>query len=160
MEKKVKPNHFDTGGREDVLSALALGSSVALCLYDPIKGVGGMAYALFPDSSKGTEREPEPMKYVDTALKVLLKEMEKLGATRSAIWAKLVGGAKIFRFYKREENGDIGKLNVDSARKQLEALNIPVKAEDTGDSFGRTVRFYLEDGRIEVEAVNKYKYFV
>ena len=74
------------------------------------------------------------------------------------MWAKIIGGAKIFRFAEKLANEDIGKRNIEAAQGWLKEKGIPVKAEDTGDSFGRTVRFCLETGAAEIRAVNNYVY--
>ena len=39
--------------------------------------------------------------------------------------------------------------------KKLKELNIPVLAQDTGDSYGRTVIFYPENGNYVIRAVGK-----
>ena len=47
---------------------------------------------------------------------------------------------------------DIGKKNVEMAKKILAAEGIPLLAEDTGSDYGRTVWFTAEDGIVKVEA--------
>lgn len=71
---------------------------------------------------------------------------------------KSIGGAKIFQFAEKLESENIGKRNIEAARRWLQEREIPIKAEDTGDSFGRTVRFQMETGIAEIRAVNNYVY--
>lgn len=156
---QLRPNHLALGSHEDILTVRALGSGIVVCLYDEALKTGGMVYTLFPDSQKAKERSPkERLKYVDTALDTLLEALQKKGVRRESLWAKVTGGAKIFRFAQKLENGDIGKQNIEAARRWLREKAIPIKAEDTGDSFGRTVRFFLKTGKAEISAVNNYKY--
>lgn len=156
---QIRPNHLAVGSDEDVLTARAVGSGIVVCLYDEESKTGGMVYTLFPDSSIKAELESaEKMKYVDTALEALLKKLVSGGVREEALWAKIIGGAKIFRFAEKLANEDIGKRNIEAAQGWLKEKGIPVKAEDTGDSFGRTVRFCLETGAAEIRAVNNYVY--
>lgn len=156
---QLRPNHLALGSHEDILTVRALGSGIVVCLYDEALKTGGMVYTLFPDSAKAKEENlRDRLKYVDTALDTLLEELQKKGVRRESLWAKVIGGAKIFRFAQKLENGDIGKQNIEAARRWLREKAIPIKAEDTGDSFGRTVRFFLKTGKAEISAVNNYKY--
>ena len=156
---QLRPNHLALGSHEDIFIVRALGSGIVVCLYDEALKTGGMAYTLFPDSRKAKESNPEDrLKYVDTALEALLEGLLEKGARLERLWAKVIGGAKIFRFADKLENGDIGKQNIEAARRWLREKAIPIKAEDTGDSFGRTVYFYLKTGKAEISDVNNYKY--
>ena len=156
---QLRPNHLAFGSSEDTLTVRALGSGIVVCLYDEGLKTGGMAYTLFPDSSKVKEESPKDrLKFIDTALADLFEGLQEKGVRRQNLWAKVVGGAKIFRFAEKLENEDIGKQNIEAARRWLQESAIPIKAEDTGDSFGRTVCFFLKTGKVEISAVNNYKY--
>ena len=45
--------------------------------------------------------------------------------------------------------------SVIATREVLAAANIPLLAEDTGLDYGRSVYFYLDDGRVEVRSLKK-----
>jgi chemotaxis protein CheD len=47
----------------------------------------------------------------------------------------------------------IGARNLRAARATLQALEIPLLAEDVGGSLGRTVQFDLASGRVMVRSV-------
>ena len=49
----------------------------------------------------------------------------------------------------------VGDRNVQATLKKLKEMNIPVLAQDTGDSYGRTVIFYPENGNFVIRAVGK-----
>ena len=49
----------------------------------------------------------------------------------------------------------IGERNVEATKKVLSELKIPLLAEDTGDSYGRTVVFYPETGDFMIRAVGR-----
>lgn len=156
---QIRPNNLAVGRNEDEIMARALGSGIVVCLYDEENKAGGMVYTLFPDSGTDMKFLPdERLKYVDSALERLTDEVVKAGAEREKLWAKVVGGAQIFRFSDGREQENIGRQNVVAARAWLKEHQIPIKTEDTGNNFGRTVRFQIEDGKVEIELVNKHKY--
>lgn len=154
---KVKPNSLAMGRDQDQIVALALGSAVAVCLYDETAKVGGITHTLFSCSNRRAMTDEGDLCCTESALDTLLAKLESMGYNRELGWAKIVGGAQIFSF--SAANGeDIGKNNVAAARKWLREKSIQIESEDTGDNFGRTVRFFLTDGTVEVETVNQYKY--
>jgi len=55
----------------------------------------------------------------------------------------------------RSEFMNIGKRNVEAAKKVLQDLGISIVAEDTGGNYGRTIIFYSEDGRLEIKTIGK-----
>jgi chemotaxis protein CheD len=50
---------------------------------------------------------------------------------------------------------NIGERNVAAVRDALAARGIEIVGEDTGSDHGRSVYFYLTDGRVEVRSVRK-----
>ena len=73
-----------------------LGSCVGVALFDRQGRVGGLAHVVLPDS-RGEKTHPG--KYADTAIVAMLDDFRKLGSPviRSRLWAKLAGGASMFR---------------------------------------------------------------
>ena len=80
----------------DVLVTYALGSCVGICLLDSVAGVGGLSHIMLPDSTQATNGAATPMRFADTAIPMLIREMVKLGASRNRIKAKIAGGAVMF----------------------------------------------------------------
>ncbi|WP_438316669.1 chemotaxis protein CheD [Candidatus Caldatribacterium sp. SIUC1] len=135
---------------EDVLCVLGLGSCVGVCLYDPVRRIGGMVHVLLPEHLPG---QSNPFKFADTAVPALLAEVERAGASRRNIFAKISGGAKMFS--GADTLFDIGKRNAEAVREALKVLGIPLKGEDIGGNRGRSIFFYLEDGRLEVKILGR-----
>lgn len=134
----------------DVLVTYALGSCVGICLLDSSTGVGGLSHIMLPDSTTGVNSAATPMRFADTAIPMLIREMEKLGASRSRLRAKIAGGATMFALANDKFN--IGDRNVAEVKKMLAKERIPILAEDTGADYGRTVFFYPETGVMEIRA--------
>lgn len=134
----------------DVLTAAGLGSCVAIILYDPEVKVGGLSHFILPHPSLSRDHS-NPGKFPHTSVKVLLSEMEGMGARKERISARLVGGATMFPVIEAN-SPSIGMRNVDSAREVLAQQNIRVRGEDVGGGYARTVEFSLETGQVLVKS--------
>lgn len=153
----IKPDQMAVASGETMLKSLALGSSLAVCLYDRKAGIGGMVHTLLPQRPHAGNPEKEKLRWADTAVYELCEAMEKAGASRPDMRAKLAGGARIF-FFSDQEEGGIGEKNVLSARQALQKLEVPIESEDTGESYGRSIYFYVKDGSVEIETMTRSRY--
>ncbi len=133
-----------------VLVTLALGSCVAVVLYDPVPKVGALLHLLLPSAQMARDRS-NPGRFPETAVPLVLAELESAGAERDRLTAWLVGGASMFG--PGAAMIGMGERNVAAARQALAAAHIPVIGEDVLGRHGRSVYFHLEDGRIEVRSV-------
>ncbi len=138
----------------DSITTLGLGSCVGIALRDPKTGVGGLAHVMLPDSTK-IRNNANVAKFADTGIMDLVKQMEKAGAVKSRIVAKIAGGAQMFAFQNKSDMAGIGQRNVECTKLKLKELRIPILAEDTGLNYGRTVEFYPENGDFIIKSVGK-----
>lgn len=138
----------------DAITTLGLGSCVGIVLYDPILKIAGLAHIMLPDSTQIRSNE-NVAKFADTGIETLLKQLIQKGAQRSRMIAKIAGGAQMFAFSAENAMLSIGKKNVIATKKKLSELGIRIIAEDTGDSYGRTIEFYPETGQLLIKAVGK-----
>ena len=133
---------------EAVLTCLRLGSCVALCVYDPVAKIGGMAHMVLPEHREGVSDE-QRARFVDWAPPMLVGSMEKIGAIKTRLKVKLVGGAAV-----TASSGnpllDLGKRNIDAATEILGKMGLPIRAADIGGTQGRSVRLYVETGKLVV----------
>ena len=132
----------------------ALGSCVGICLYDPMRKVGGLGHILLPAFPKENPNELLS-RYADTCLPEMVKAMERAGCLRSRITAKIAGGAKMFSVADDTGFGNIGMRNVAAVKDVLQKLQVRIIAEDTGLNYGRTVYFYTESGSMVVKSCTK-----
>lgn len=137
------------------VTTLGLGSCVGIAIRDPGSKVGGLAHIMLPDSTSIRNSHLNIAKFADTGIEELVKQMEKLGAKRSSMVAKIAGGATMFSFQGRNDMMQIGERNVQASKSKLQQLNIPILAEDTGANYGRTVTFFPESGEFHIKAVGK-----
>ena len=138
----------------DSITTLGLGSCVGIAIRDPITKVGGLAHVMLPDSTAIHDKS-NIMKFADTGIVELVRLMEKAGANKSRLVAKIAGGAQMFAFQNKSDLVRVGDRNVEASKKKLAELKIPIIAEDTGNSYGRTVIFYPESGDFVIRAVGK-----
>ncbi len=132
------------------MSSIGLGSCVALILHDQKRSVGAVAHIMLPESGGCGNR---PGKFADTAVETLLMELTSQGSNKRNIEATIVGGASMFKQFSG--NLDIGNRNIEAVRKKLKELNIPLKAEDVGEDFGRSVYYHpMKSGKVYVRRAN------
>ncbi|HEY5557141.1 chemotaxis protein CheD [Acetobacterium sp.] len=139
----------------EVIVTYALGSCVGVCLYDRVLKIGGLSHIMLPDSTNFTNKEINRMKFADTAIIDLVKELKKNSFGTNRITAKIAGGAQMFETQPGSKIGGIGERNIQSVKKVLYDLKIPILAEDTGLNYGRTQYFDLETGIMKIQSLNR-----
>ena len=148
----VRVADLQVGGSGDVLVTVGLGSCIAIMLHDPVARVGGLAHVLLPSPAL-SRREQNPAKCPQTALPLLLEQMARLGASPRRITARIAGGASMFTGLSAPGTVNMGERNVVATRNALMGAGIPLVATDVGRDYGRTVRFRVADGRIDISSV-------
>ncbi|WAA13581.1 chemotaxis protein CheD [Fervidibacillus halotolerans] len=138
----------------DKLRTAGLGSCVGIILYDLHKKTAGMAHIMLPDSTLARGKTIHMAKYADTAVETLIRKLEEVGVRKVTLRAKIAGGAQMFQTASKSEIMRIGPRNVEAVKKQLEKYRIPIIAEDTGGSNGRTIEFNPENGVLTIRTVN------
>ena len=137
---------------DGVLVTLGLGSCVAIMLHDPERGAGAMAHILLPSRSLAHDAT-NPAKFPETAVPLLVERLKALGAEPRHLVAKLAGGASMFSQLMTPGTIQMGERNVVAARNALRSAAIPIVREAVGGERGRTVRFHVADGRVEIQSV-------
>ena len=97
-------------------------------------------------------------KFPDTAIPLLVEDMVKLGARRSAIKAKIAGGAKMFSSVGTSFTNNIGERNVEQTCKVLSDMGIPLLAADVGGNKGRTIIFDTQEGIVWIRTLGNHTY--
>jgi chemotaxis protein CheD len=109
-----------------------LGSCVAVCLWSPELGIGGMNHYLLPAAEVGAD----PLRYGRQAIWRLLDDLKRLGALRATLLARVFGGActmpSVWTSWPH-----LGWQNVEFAAEILEVEGIPVLEWDVGGLRGR-----------------------
>ena len=137
---------------DGVIVTLGLGSCVAIMLHDPERGAGAMAHVLLP--SRSLARDTSNLaKFPDSAVPLLVERLKALGAEPRRLVAKLAGGASMFGQLMTPGTIQMGERNIVASRNALRAASIPIVREAVGGERGRSVRFHVKDGRVEIRSV-------
>lgn len=139
---------------EGGLRTSGLGSCVGVTLYDVKNKIAGMAHVMLPSSEIARDGKINPAKYTDTAIPELIRRMEQLGAAVRYLEAKLAGGAQMFAFGGSDAMR-IGPRNVESCKEVLKQFGIPIRGEDTGGNYGRTIEIHCSTGTLYVRSVQQ-----
>lgn len=139
-----------TNNPDDVLITYALGSCIAVILYDPVNKVGGMIHFMLPLSKTSPEKaEGKPAMFADTGVPLLFEDFYKAGGSKVNMTIRVTGGGKLY-----EDNGtfDIGKRNYTILRKMLWKNGYTILSEDVGDAKSRTARLEIATGRVIIKS--------
>ncbi len=159
MITRVKIADIATQRVSGVLITVGLGSCIGTVFYDSKSITAGMAHVLLPDSTQFNSRKQNPMKYADTALPLMLDDMLKKGALKKNIVAKIAGGSKLFEFNTSDGKPEVsvGEKNIQAVKKTLKDMGISLVAEDVGGTFGRTMKLFVDTGKVEISSLEGYK---
>lgn len=137
----------------DKLVTLGLGSCVGLALYDPVRKIGGLVHIMLPNAPAGSAAVNR-FKFADTAIEDMIKLIVQAGGSRQQLQAKLAGGAHMFNNAYNSDVMGIGKRNVDICQKVLKENRIPITAQDTGGTSGRSIEFCCESNMLQIRTVS------
>jgi chemotaxis protein CheD len=131
------------------LVTYALGSCIAVIVYDPVNRIGGMIHYMLPQASTSPERAREkPAMFADTGIPLLFHALYAKGCNKRDLVVKVAGGSALLSM---TDVFEIGKRNHVILRKMLWKAGVPIKAEDVGGTVFRTARLFLDSGRVTIK---------
>ncbi len=131
---------------EPTLVKTLLGSCVAVCLYDPLRAVGGMNHFMLP---RGRDDDGASTRFGMPAMEALIGGLIDLGGSPRRFVAKVFGGAHVLDI--DESAAGVPQQNIAFVRDFLQAGGIPIVAEDLGGYVARHVHFHTASGRVFVK---------
>lgn len=134
------------------LITVGLGSCIGIALHDKLSGIGGLAHIMLPDSTQFNV-VTNPAKFADLAIPILIEKMEKQGARKGNLKAKIAGGASMFNFSDKNMMMDIGNRNSQAVKSVLKMLSISIVSEEIGGNKGRTMIFDTITGMVQIKTV-------
>ncbi|MEW6378419.1 MAG: chemotaxis protein CheD [bacterium] len=132
------------------LISTVLGSCVSICLWDKRKRIGGMNHYVLPvvhDNQEVTTR------FGNVATPLLIKMMQEEGSVLADLEAQVFGGARTVR----NISTNIGRENVNMARKILNHFGIQIVSEDVEGQLGRKIVFNSFSGEAVVLKVKQLR---
>jgi len=131
-----------------VLKTYALGSCVAVVMWDKMNKVAGLIHIALPESSINPKKaESKPAFFADTGLPIFLRAMRNGGANKNSTWIKLIGGSNIL---DETRTFDIGKRNALAIKRYLWKEGLGAIKEDLGGAISRTVTVTVDTGEVVV----------
>lgn len=133
---------------DSILLTYALGSCIAVAVYDPVARIGGLLHYMLPESGlDATKAAENPFMFADTGIAGLLKKVRESGANRTRMAVRIAGGAQMLTGH---ELFQIGRRNYLAARKLLWKEGLMIAGEACGGEVSRTVRMEVATGRVLV----------
>ncbi|AWI03654.1 chemotaxis protein CheD [Clostridium drakei] len=151
-EIKVGIADLNTAFSPDRIITVGLGSCIGIAMYDNTKSLGGLAHIMLPDSTQ-FNNVTNPLKFANLAVPILIEKLEKLGASRRNLKAKIAGGASMFNFSDKSMIMDIGNRNGIAVKNALKEYSIPILGEDIGGNKGRTMILDTSNGDVKIKTV-------
>ncbi|GAA0724404.1 chemoreceptor glutamine deamidase CheD [Clostridium malenominatum] len=151
-EYRVGIADLDIASSPDKIITVGLGSCIGIALYDKQNLVGGLLHIMLPDSTLFSS-VTNPLKFADLGIPILIEKMERKGAVKRNLIAKIAGGASMFNFSDKNLIMDIGNRNTTAVKKKLKELSIPLLGEDVGGNKGRTMVLETISGSVQIKTV-------
>ena len=129
-EYYLKPGYIFLNTEPSIIST-AIGSCVAVSLWDCRKKYGGVAHYLYPFTDS---RDKATAMYGNVAISYLIRTFLNEGADRKNIKAQIFGGASLQHL---AECSEVAKENLRIARRVLGRFKISIISEDVGGDLGR-----------------------
>lgn len=135
----------------DIITTIGLGSCVGVTIYDPKVQAGGLVHILLP--ANNTDSCTNPAKFADTGIPELIKRLTAMGVRRSAMVAKIAGGANMFAMGGKTNIFMVGQRNVDMCLEVLKNEKIKLLGSDTGGTYGRTIELNTANGQLRIKTI-------
>ena len=134
--------------RTPTLMKTILGSCVGATFWSPRTGVGAICHGVLPTCPAGAP-VAEQHRYVDAAIRYLIRRFNDLGISRDDLEIKLFGGADVLPVAAtRRDRPTIGAQNCRRALEVLAEEEIRVVASDLGGKRGRAIHFDSATGGV------------
>ena len=133
-----------------VLATHALGSCVAVAIYDPAERVAGLLHFLLPDSGMDRAKaDARPFMFADTGIPRLFHGAYGMGANRAALITAAFGGAHLTQ-HPGSDALTVGKRNCLAMRKILWKAGLMLHHEELGGTAPRTLHVEAAHGRVVI----------
>lgn len=137
----------------NVLSAQNLGSDLAISIYDPDTGVGGIIHFMLPDSSVYPEAaKKNPLIFADTGIPIFLNAFFSYGTSRQRLVANVAGGADLI--VKGKSLFSVGQQNIAKAVVLLAQNKLAIAQQTVGGTKTRHLFIELSSGKTWVDDTN------
>ena len=154
---KILPGEFYVSTAGEMVVTV-LGSCIAACVRDKVRGIGGMNHFMLPEQNEyssdvwGGNPDTTASRYGNWAMEFLINEILKRGGRKENLEVKLFGGGQMIASMT-----DIGQRNILFAYNYLASEGLKVAAADVGDVFARKVLYFPDTGSVKVRRIRETK---
>ncbi|HEU5320314.1 MAG TPA: chemotaxis protein CheD [Methylomirabilota bacterium] len=138
--------------RQPMVLKTVVGSCVAVCLMDPVTHVGGMNHFLLPGPSRSDDPY-DPARFGVHAMDLLIGAMQKAGAERRRLHAKVFGGGHVLLLPANVES--VPERNIRFIEEFMATEAIPVVSRDLGGYLPRRIHFCTDTGKVFVKRLGQ-----
>jgi chemotaxis protein CheD len=137
------------------LITYALGSCIAVAIWDPEVRVGGLLHYMLPDPGNAARNPAHVFRYADSGIPLLFRQAYEYGAQKKRIIVRAAGGATVI-----DDGGvfNIGRRNYLALKKILWQAGVLLHGEDVGGTGSRTVRLDLATGRFWIRGAGEAEF--
>jgi len=152
---KILPGEFYVSTHGEMIVTV-LGSCIAACIRDRVRGIGGMNHFMLPQQGEhssdvwGSNPTTHASRYGNWAMEYLINEILKRGGRRENLEVKLFGGGQMIASMT-----DIGQRNILFAMEYLRREGLQAVASDVGDVFARKVLYFPDTGAVKVRRIRQ-----
>ena len=136
--------------REAHIVTTVLGSCISVCLWDPVKKIGGINHFMLPLWNGEGLASP---KYGNIAIPKLIEKMLEFGCERRSLRAKVFGGSEMFKVTHAVMN--IGERYIVLAQDALNEQKIQIIASDVGGKVGRKIIYDTGTGGVSMKRLTR-----
>lgn len=135
----VDTGELRVSSEQVILQSIALGSCVAMVVFERNMKIGGLAHIMLPGKSPTSNNST---KYAENAIDALLNAVVQLGVKISNLEISVVGGANVL------QEGDIPDKVIESVLGYLKKINLEVKYMRVGGIERRSMFLDTASGSV------------
>jgi chemotaxis protein CheD len=148
---KIGPGDYSVTAAPDEMLVTILGSCVAVCMRDPLLGVGGMNHFLLPESESGHwGGVSATTRYGNHAMETLINDIIAMGGARSRFEVKIFGGGHVI-----DSSMAIGQKNAEFAEEYLANEGMAVVAKHVGGFHPRRIHYFPQTGKVQMQLLKR-----
>lgn len=140
--------------RQPAIIRTILGSCVGVTIWCARLGFGGLTHSQLPrcpTSAMAGIGVAEGRRYVDFAIRDLLRQFEQLGAMRAELQVKLFGGGDVLLVTEAGcMKPTVGKMNCEAAIEVLRDEGLQLAASSLGGTAGLNIQFDTRTGEVRL----------
>lgn len=148
VEIFLDPGDTYFGGRDTRIRTV-LGSCVSIVFWHPVRLLGGMCHYMLPGSGKQRHGALDG-RYAEDAFALMLQAIGRHGTQAGEYQIKVFGGGDMFPDPGRSNGFEVGRRNVEMARRLVARHGMTIVSEHLAGVGHRSVIFDIGSGQVWV----------